>query len=88
MNTTKCFTVTFTLESHLSVLLIEREYQRLETLKQMGIFKSLNIYRDRSGGDLKMLGSSEREIETALQSLPLCKLSHWTISEFTNDEKP
>ena len=59
--------------------LIEKEYERLDELKAEGVFVSLQLKADQSGGVLQMHGRSMKEIEEAVSSLPLYPFAEWKI---------
>ena len=61
--------------------LIEKEYARLDQLKAEGVFVSLNLKPDTSGGTLRMRGRSRNEVDAAIRSLPLYPFAQWTVTE-------
>ncbi len=82
------FRVEFSFEEMPPTPLIEQEYKRLGELKEQGIFVSLDLKPDRSGGRLEMRGQNREEIEAAVRSVPLYPYAEWTIHETEGNAPP
>lgn len=81
----KPFLVEFDFEEMPPMDRVEQEYERLDELKEQGVFVSLDLKPDRSGGRLEMRGRDREEVEEAVRSLPLYPYARWEVSEQDSD---